>query len=744
MKKCNFRIRLFLRFFFYLVMFSMLSVCVDEIDKVKANEKDPPDVSSDKQLKDLLILKERLTDMLVPDRNEIIDRLPSDVMELMKIQSDDGSWPDINYSDRSNAIWTPMEHLNNILSLTRAYVQLADKPENREIHTQLRDKIDRGLSFWFTRDPQSDNWWYNMIGAQIPLSKIGLLLDNEMTQEQRAGFLKILAHAKIGKRTGANLTWIADINVVSGVLARSPEIIAKALRQIANAIRISPGIQEGIKIDGSFHQHGQQLYNGGYGSAYIITAARFLSITSGTVFEFPREKTKVLDTFVLDGTRWMLWKNIKDYSVCGREITRPLDETPGLAFLAKVCRNLKDQPSSRQGEIKAFYNELINKQNSLCGNRYFWKSDYMVHRRIDWMISVKMLSRRMISGELVNEEGRKSNLLSDGLTYIYTGDGLAYHNIFPVWDWKLLPGITAEWSQEPPQGAVKGRYSRGTGEVAGGVSDGIYGACAFKLERNSLKARKAWFFFDKECVAIGAGICCNSDQPVFTSINQCLLKDDVIINNGSEEKKVGLNTKLEGNFKWVYHNNTGYLLSQNERSVLKVSGQTGSWHLINGTESSEELSMPVFSLWIDHRVRPENESYQYIIVPKTLAEFQNYITKVPVNILTNTQEIQAVEHLESGIVEAVFYNPGNVTSGRGITISVDQPSIVMIRPAGNKVSISAANPANQPMTLNLTINMKLTGEYCLWQNQVTIIKIILPGGDYAGQSVTRIFSVEKL
>jgi chondroitin AC lyase len=44
---------------------------------------------------------------------------------------------------------------------------------------------------------------------------------------------------------------------------------------------------------------------------------------------------------------------------------------------------------------------------------------------------------------------------------------------------------------------------------------------AFELDRDGLAARESWLFFDDEYACLGAGITCDSDGPVVTTLNQC-------------------------------------------------------------------------------------------------------------------------------------------------------------------------------------------------------------------------------
>ena len=56
--------------------------------------------------------------------------------------------------------------------------------------------------------------------------------------------------------------------LIRGALARSAEDVAAASEAMQRIIRIRT--DEGIQRDFSFHQHGPQLYNGGYGLTFMV------------------------------------------------------------------------------------------------------------------------------------------------------------------------------------------------------------------------------------------------------------------------------------------------------------------------------------------------------------------------------------------------------------------------------------------------------------------------------------------
>lgn len=91
----------------------------------------------------------------------------------------------------------------------------------------------------------------------------------------------------------------------------------------------------------------------------------------------------------------------------------------------------------------------------------------------------------------------------------------------------------------------------------------------------------------------------------------------------------------------------------------------------------------------------EEKDYPYHL-PQKLPEIRNYAASIPINVLSNTPKVQAIEHLKNGILEAVFYDPGTVVTSSGLQVTVDHPAIILLQRKGTQVEISAANPVNKP------------------------------------------------
>ena len=210
--------------------------------------------------------------------------------------------------------------------------------------------------------------------------------------------------------------------------------------------------------------------------------------------------------------------------------------------------------------------------------------------------------------------------LADGVNMIMQS-GHEYDNIFPVWDWRRLPGTTTE------QGTYSLKPSAdwgvmGTSTFAGGVSDGTYGATVFNYSRLNVAAKKSWFFFDNEYVALGAAINApNATNPVITTLNQSLLNGPVTYSTtsgGTQSLSSGAVTT--GGLQWVVQDGIGYYFPTSPGSAtVQAISQSGSWYSINQSYSQATVTANVFSLQINHPNKPVNDTYAYVVVPGATA-----------------------------------------------------------------------------------------------------------------------------
>lgn len=646
----------------------------------------------------------------------------------------DGSWPDIDYSATARSRWVTADHLDRVLVMAKA--ARADRDAGHP-NIELEACVLLGLKWWDEHDYRNPNWWWNEIGVPQLMGEIGNLMLDQIPSAERERMVAIMMRSDWHRWTGANLTWGTGIEVARGCMENDSAAVAEGFSHMFAEIKIVSQPQDGIQQDDSFHQHGQQLYNGGYGLDYANDLSRFISYSWGTQFQIPADKMAIFSAYLLDGQQWFLRQGGFDYSVMGREITRavpepgPGDRTGGpispvgVAYrMGKVLALLAAEPTPQQQELQAFVDRLEDKPDArpFIGNKQFWCSDYMAQRRAGYFTSVKMLSTRMLNGELVNSEGKKSVHLSDGVNFLYlTGD--EYRNIFPVWDWTKLPGTTAIQGTLIP-GERNSIHARGSTSFDGGVSDGAYGAAAMDLERGGLSAMKAWFFFDDSYVALGAGISLANDtqHSVATDVNQPLLRGDVLTSENAGPLPQGTHTYQSAHRVWVYHDHVGYVFAPHTRLVVTAGPQTGAWSDI-GTGSTAPLTEQVFNLWIDHGTAPTNGSYAYVVLPNvTPKQMAEKAKTADLRILENSRNTQAVYNRALKLAEIAFRRAGSLSTPLG-RVTADHACLLLVRKTAEGWKLSASNPENLPLTLHVTVKHKRT-------------EIQLPGGNFAGSTVS--------
>ncbi|WP_166665491.1 polysaccharide lyase family 8 super-sandwich domain-containing protein [Kribbella caucasensis] len=638
----------------------------------------------------------------------------------------DGEWPDVDYQDRSAATWSPSTHLQGLISLAcRAGCDPA-----------ARDAAFRALELWLVRDPRSDNWWHNQIGTPIALGGAATLLDGYLTSDQRRRIAWVLSRSRWEQMTGQNALWVAQAKIRRGLLTSDPHLLADAFARSANVLVTTTG--EGIQPDQSFHQHGAQLYSGGYGHAFACDAIALVALAAGTPFAFTDRALGVLTDCLLDGQRWMMRDGRYDLACQGRESSRP-GAAKRAHELARAVRALAGADAPRRTELLAFAARLAEADRApVVGVRYFWRSDYLAVHRRRWSASVKTSSTRTVLPESGNGEGLRNWHVADGLCLLQRSDRQA-HELAPVWDWRRLPGTTTEPQAGPdPMGTFgldgQGNWITGGSSCCGGVADGNSGLAAMQLRKDGISACKAWFFFEDEYVALGAGIeAPRARCPVQTTIEQTTCAGQVEYATAAGRNKILTGERSLPDVRWVYHNSVGYLFPYTAAVGCAVVDRTGSWADISRSQSTDPIHEVLFSLWVDHGQRPTDGGYAYVVIPDTTpAELAARADMSRLAVLTNTAHLQAVWHRELGIVQAVFHQPGVLRIPEIADVEVDRPVLIQLseQPLGLRIAVASA--LGQPGTAIVRLGFATGGRLD--------VRIELPGEGFAGQTTTAICS----
>ncbi len=691
------------------------------------------------------ILRQRVvTELMEPAVDE------ANIKSLIRTIRKDGSWPGINYQDTSRTGFEHRVHLENMVALSRAY----QKPGNKYYQdSAVKQTLTTALDFWLAHDFICDNWWWNQIGTPNLMVSILLLMDEDLTEEQKNKAVPIASRANLnawGARPGGDRIKIAGIWGKYGLFKKDSSIVAEAVSTMAEEIHFATDRGDtadlrGLQRDLSFHhRHDQVTSTLSYGLGYANAFADWAAKVAGTAYRFPEEKIKLLVDFYLDGIcKTMVYGKYPDPGAKNRSLTR--QETLE-AHSIEIPEKLLQATDYRKKELEKIVKIRQGKiQPGLTFNKFFWHSEYFSHQRPDYFTSVRMYSSRNHNMEQpYNGEGLKNHHLADGSNFI-SRTGREYAGIFPVWDWQKIPGTTVV--QKPALPVEDEIQKQGLTAFVGAITDGRYGAATFdfKSPHDSLEAKKAWFLFDKEYVCLGAGIHAGADYPVATTLNQCLLKRDVIVLKNKRQSKLKKGVHTLDQVDGVFHDSIAYLFPSPTHVQLENQADTGSWYGINRQSDSpkETLSKDIFKLWLDHGSKPQNASYAYVVIPAiAVADIEHYQQEAPVQILVNSPEMQAVAHTGLGITQIVFYKAGKIQIAENINLMSDSPGLIMVHTDGKQIKkITVADPSRKLKTIHLKLTARIdsNGNHykTVWHpaEGYTDMTINLPEGEYAGKSV---------
>ncbi len=692
------------------------------------------------QSADITTIYQRLYDQLISKDPDYLE-----VERLSATMQEDGSWTDIDYANTT----TPPPHLDRVFLLAQAYSKQGNS--NYFTNSELRDKIVLSLRYWKNKKPvpSNTNGWYT--GIQWPGTYINtcILLKGKIPSGELMEISSFVEDRLERYLTaGQNLLYVANAVVAKGAVEDNDTLIAKSIKAYTSVLKIVTGIDNGIKSDYSYQHHSQLVYNGGYGKDFISSTMNILDLTNGTRYfsNYTPDKLALFGRYVLEGTQHFQFRKTIDFGTIGRYTARK-GSLKGLDtnLLDKLIRN--DTPRSAQyNHYKDFVNGADFENPAAT---FFFKSDLLTKNGRNYYMSAKMISVRTIGTEMMNNENRKGYYLPIGSTnFITTGN--EYTDIFPIWDWSRIPGVTAEYGTTVPEltgveqlndGFKYCCYLRGTNQFAGGASNGVNGICAFNGSYNGITARKAYFVFGNAMVCLGTGINASRSNPIITSVNQCYANGAVTTFTGNKKTTI-TNSEIvsssKDQLKWVYHDNIGYIFPNGGSITLKNASQTGNWSDI-GTQS-ETASGKVFSLWIDHTKEPNDASYQYIVAPGlSLKDFQTYYATNGFVVVSNTKSIQAVENSSAGLCGVVFYEAGTIDFGSNFKVTSDKAAIVLISKAGSNYTISVADPLYHAESITLTINRKVEGETVLSGEAKSTIQFKMPSGDVIGSTISNNF-----
>ena len=621
---------------------------------------------------------------------------------------------------------------------TNSYEVCTQNPGSKLLK-DIERTIHSGLQFWMNETPRAEGWWWDQIGTPLIIGDICILFEEHLDAELLEEAVKLMygiegdqlyyLHVRPGKHlpaTGQNLIWFAKVHLLASILEDDSAGIKTAFSKVGEEIRISEG--EGIKYDFGFHQHGPQLNSGSYGMSFTRDASLFLHLASGTSFACPAEKTDIFLSFLLDGQQWMTYKGGFSYNAKGRSVTREFPED--VENLIKACNYLSSLNHIRNDEVNIFLNELVHQKppTQCLGNKHFWQSDFMVHRKRDYYVSLRMASRRTKGSESGNNENLKGYYMGHGV-YFIKRRGDEYKGIFPVWDWKQLPGHIAQQDNDNLPLINWGINAEGKSSFVGGVSDGNIGFTACDYQRNKLQAKRSWFFFEGCMIHLAANISCGNEAPVRQTINQCLSRGNVWYGTNKGREKLSTRGNHFSGIRSVWHDSITYVFPEATKVDISDRSVSANWRDINYSYDSL-ITKKVFNLGIPLGKSPDQASLAYAVLPNTSINDISENLEFPVKILENSSNIQAVWNEKANVLQASLYKPASIKiPGTEYEVEMERPGLLMVKFINGQVIFSFCNPEQEFASNKIN----------LYKISLLIKSITVPlyAPPYAGKTVKR-------
>ncbi|OGK06689.1 MAG: hypothetical protein A2487_03730 [Candidatus Raymondbacteria bacterium RifOxyC12_full_50_8] len=660
------------------------------------------------------VVAQALTDLENSARNYMNDCQPR------------GGWPDIDYtiSLAYGGEWQAISHYSRMKQMALAYATPGQRLYRSDsIRNAMELALDSIHDLVYSGVSRINNWWYWYQGIPMYYGPALLLMqghvDSAIFAQASAALKWCLDYPNPPSNPGDMVTQALG-NLYYGIVSGDLLYINRA-RTLAQGELTIHSSYDGIRPDYSCIHHSNQLYIGGYGAQVAADGPRYLLFTRNTSYMLSQVNFDVITNFNAEGTAWCLYHNSYDVSVIGRSITRreglggnltalvlmAVQSGPYQTLFQNAARKaLQTFSAALPVEIAAGVSAVKNEGNTASwplGHKNYWATYFTVHKRPDYHLSVKMMGPGITGSELVNNEGKKSWHLSDGMTYILrNGDEYTTNDVIPTLDWNRLPGITVQ-KKSYPTGAA---YSNSRPFV-GGVECGPYGASAMDFSSNGevLTAKKSWFFFDGELVCLGSDVNCPSTDSAETIVNKRPLSaaNAPLVFNGTT---VATGTGWSGTITdaaWAACDSIGYYFPGGTDLCGKTANQTGRWSNI-GIGDTILRTNPMLTLWMNHGVNAVKASYAYAVLPnKSILDMAVYAASPVFSIVENSDTLHAVSHAGLNAFSAVFWKAGEC----GL-VKADSPSIVFCRITPDSLYFSATYPPRQSATLRFRIDEPLS------------------------------------
>ena len=521
---------------------------------------------------------------------------------------------------------------------------------------------------------------------------------------------------------------------------------------------------DGFYTDGSFIQHGCVPYTGTYGHVFLLGVGKIAGLLKGSPWQLPQERIEILAKFAKDSYMPLIYNGLSMDMVRGRGVSRSTetDKQGGDLLLNDLLLVSRALDPENAAEIKAFVkyciladpdrsyikgldnaealnlaeavlaDESIPAQAPEALHKNFPLMDRAIHRGKDYLLGLSMFSSRISNYEYMNGENIRGWHTADGMTYLYNADLTQFSDCFKCTvNPYRMPGTTVSTAildrENLEENGDNGQELFEKEDWVGGTSMGANGVDGMALTGDltlrsgedypnchykSLRAKKSWFMFEDEIVCLGSGIHSEEADNIETIVENRKLNGDasnvLTVNGGKAVEKLGDEAVVDA--KWAHlQGNTetgsdiGYYFPEETQLYLHRVANTNAWASVRQADlGAEPVTRNYLEMWIDHGAKPQDAHYAYVLLPgRTAEQVKAYAEQNPVEILANTETVQAIRHAELGLLGI---NNWTDAAAEAADVIVEGKASVMVQEKDGVLEIAAADPTvKNEGTIRLTV-----------------------------------------
>ncbi len=436
------------------------------------------------------------------------------------------------------------------------------------------------------RDTSLHNWWDWQIGTPIQLVDTLILLEDELGEERIKNYVEVLQHFVPNvKDYGSNRLHFAKEIIGYSALINDGEGILNAIYGSDECLAYVEGdLAQCFHEDGTYIFHTRHFHNGMYGLSQFENVVTLFRILDGTAFEITNPDRDNLINWAHESYAPISYNGSLMPLAMGRGTTSAqnegytafktyvemldiADETEfptlkelikrtayGLGVDSVITRIGIDDIATLQEIIK---DDSIPSDSVYERSKVYNEGDRAVHHKPGFSAGVSMSSSRVFNYESINSQNMEGWYMADGMLYVYTDENTQYDSgwISSVNPYRM-PGTTVD-TQERDIVAIKqgNEYLSSKDFVGGATFNSKYLTAAMDLEsyhneiggtttntgngaaaplhHSSLVAKKSWFMFDNEIVALGAEINANDGYNVETIVDNRRSLGSKLISNAA-------------------------------------------------------------------------------------------------------------------------------------------------------------------------------------------------------------------